>query len=428
VPARVVDYTKTCFVIMPFGSKPVGKHKVNFDGIYDKIFKPAISAVTLPEGGKLRPARTDKDFFAGDITQEMFQYLQWSRVALADITGLNANVMYEIGVRHYARQSGTVVFRQTNAPIPFDINHIKAFPYSYRPQKNAAEARRIISRVLRESLVQNRLDSPVQVALRAQREEPSIEPLLMEAENALRRLDRPAAIATYRRAIRETGGNTLLHMRLGLLLRDQGDLKGAVEQFTEAAKEQPDYAEAWRERGINEARLTKNEKGEDALREAIKVNPDDFDALASLGGLLRKTGRLDEAASMYQRATDVSGGHPYPLLMALKLRARSTGSLGMDDEVRRQLLRAEQMRQAQATNNPPLDTPWSMFDLAEIRLYLGDAAGFLKWVKAGLEASQHRYEPETFRSALQLLVDGGAKPDGLDDGLKAVDARIPTLP
>jgi hypothetical protein len=124
----------------------------------------------------------------------------------------------------------------------------------------------------------------------------------------------------------------------------------------------------------------------------------------------------------------VSGGHPYPLLMALKLRARSTGSLGMDDEVRRQLLRAEQMRQAQATNNPPLDTPWSMFDLAEIRLYLGDAAGFLKWVKAGLEASQHRYEPETFRSALQLLVDGGAKPDGLDDGLKAVDARIPTLP
>jgi hypothetical protein len=34
-----MDYTKICFVVMPFGSKPVGKHKVNFDNIYEDIFK-----------------------------------------------------------------------------------------------------------------------------------------------------------------------------------------------------------------------------------------------------------------------------------------------------------------------------------------------------------------------------------------------------
>ena len=75
------DYSKICFVIMPFGSKLVGKQKVNFDRIYDNIFKPAIGAVSLPEGGKLQPARTDKDFFSGDIGQEMFQYLNESRFA-----------------------------------------------------------------------------------------------------------------------------------------------------------------------------------------------------------------------------------------------------------------------------------------------------------------------------------------------------------
>ena len=101
-----IDYTKTCFVIMPFGTKPVGKHKVNFDRIYDQIFKPAIAAVALPEGGKLRPSRTDKDFFSGDIGQEMFQYLNDSRFALVDITGLNPNVMYEIGIRHAVRDVG----------------------------------------------------------------------------------------------------------------------------------------------------------------------------------------------------------------------------------------------------------------------------------------------------------------------------------
>ena len=66
-----MDYTKICFVVMPFGSKPVGKHKVNFDNIYENIFKPAINAVALAEGGKLKAARTDKDFFAGDIGREI---------------------------------------------------------------------------------------------------------------------------------------------------------------------------------------------------------------------------------------------------------------------------------------------------------------------------------------------------------------------
>ena|SRR5260370_24464495 len=107
----------------------VGDREVDFDTIYDTIFAPAVSATELPEGGKLIAKRTDKDFFAGEITVEMFQYLEYSRFALTDISGLNANVFYELGVRHRARQSGTAIFRQVNSPLPFDISHIKAFPY-----------------------------------------------------------------------------------------------------------------------------------------------------------------------------------------------------------------------------------------------------------------------------------------------------------
>lgn len=426
-----VDYTKTCFVIMPFGTKLVGKQRINFDRIYDAIFKPAIAAVALPEGGTLRPARTDRDFFSGDIGQEMFQYLNDSRFALADITGLNANVMYEIGVRHSVRQSGTAIFRQGDATIPFDINHIKAFPYSYRPEKNATTARALIRRVLRESLEQNALDSPVQIALKAQNDEPQrdeVQALLLEAENALRRFDRPAAIARLRQALTIGAGNALIHVRLGILLRDQGDLQGAVDEFTKATTLQPAYSDAWREKGIQEARLTKNVKGEEALRQAIALNPQDFDALASLGGLLRKTNRLDEAAAMYQRAVDVSGGHPYPLLMALKLRARTTGALQIDDTLRRQVFLAGKMRQAQAESNPPFDVPWCMFDLAEVALYSGDADGFLEWTRKGLAKCEHRWEAETFRSALQLLVDGGVEPAGLREGLTSIDAAIAKLP
>jgi hypothetical protein len=124
-----IDYDKVCFVIMPFGEKPVGNLSVNFDRIYDDIFMPAINAVPLPEGGTLQARRTDKDFFTGDIKYEMYRYLEYSRFALADISGLNFNVAYEMGARHRARAYGTAIFRLTQFAPPFDINSIKAFPY-----------------------------------------------------------------------------------------------------------------------------------------------------------------------------------------------------------------------------------------------------------------------------------------------------------
>lgn len=126
-----MSYENICFVIMPFGEKPVGGTIVDFNPIYDEVFAPAIAATPLPEGGTLEPRRTDKDFFTADITQEMFEYLEYARFALADISGLNANVFYELGARHRACAAGTAIFRQAGAPIPFDIGKIEAFEYEF---------------------------------------------------------------------------------------------------------------------------------------------------------------------------------------------------------------------------------------------------------------------------------------------------------
>jgi hypothetical protein len=57
-----MDYRSVCFVIMPFETKKVAFEKgesrdVNFDEIYEDIFKPAIEQVPLPEGGTLQPRR-----------------------------------------------------------------------------------------------------------------------------------------------------------------------------------------------------------------------------------------------------------------------------------------------------------------------------------------------------------------------------------
>src|SRR3954469_3873278 len=205
--STAIDYTRVCFVIMPFGKKKVGDQEVDFDFIYREVFAPAVEATPIGAAGpRLVPKRTDQDFFTGDISQEMFEYLEYSRFALADISGLNPNVFYELGVRHRAQEAGTAVFRQVGVPIPFDINTIKAFDYEYQPAENVAKSRELITRVLTESLQYNRLDSPVRRALLAQQARadvptgPSLADVLREAENAIRSQRWDDAIKAYRQA------------------------------------------------------------------------------------------------------------------------------------------------------------------------------------------------------------------------------------
>lgn len=431
-----MDYSRICFVIMPFGKKEVTdekgkKREIQFDDIFDGIFVPAIQATPLPEGGNLEARRTDRDFFTGDISQEMFQYLEYSRFALADITGLNANVFYELGVRHRARQAGTAIFRQLAAQIPFDINQIKAFPYEYEPTDEAEKSRALITRVLTESLQQNRLDSPVQKALLAQRtSHADIERYLKNAENAIRVGDRPGAIKEYRAALAADPRNNLLHLRLGLLLKDQGEWAAALEHFNEAIACAPTYAEAYREKGIAENKLYhKTEQraglsdGIAALERAVQLNPDDYDAHASLGGALKRAGRNEEALAHYRRATEASHGHSYPLLNALKLQAALAGKLELDPKTKFMLRRAERSLRAQVATDPPHDPPWSLFDLAEVRLYDGDSADFLALAERGVEYATADWQVATFRKSLQLLIDAGVELPGLAEAVAMLEER-----
>ena len=388
----------------------------------------------LPEGGSLEPRRTDTDFFTGDIKLEMFQFLEYSRFALADISGLNFNVAYELGARHRIRESGTAIFRQARAPLPpFDISSIKAFPYEYEPEKNAEESRKVIARVLTESLVQNRVDSPISIALTAQQKSGNADEKLKEAENAIRNEDWNAAINVLRDAVGIDSTNPLPRMKLGILLKDRGMWEEALEQFEQAVKVSPQYGEAFREKGIAENKLAQKNKqqletrpapGETSLRRAIELNAKDFDALASLGGILKRAKRFDEAHDAYEKSTDVSGGHPYPLMNALKLRAFVQRRLALTPADRRALMRAEQVREVQTGQKPPYDAPWSFFDLAEIKLYEGDGEAFLKLIKAGIKYSEHDWQGETFLDSLRLLEPASAELPELQKGIDLLDSLL----
>jgi tetratricopeptide (TPR) repeat protein len=114
-----------CFVLMPFGSKkdPAGGPDINFDRIYEDAIRPAVDAAGM------EPIRADEERTGGIIHRAMFERLLLCDFAVADLTTANANVFYELGVRHAARPATTLpIFAARHMP-PFDVNYLRALPY-----------------------------------------------------------------------------------------------------------------------------------------------------------------------------------------------------------------------------------------------------------------------------------------------------------
>ena len=114
-----------CFVLMPFGPKkdPSGGPKIDFDPIYENAIRPAIELAGMV------PIRADGEQTGGIIHKAMYERLMLCDFAVADLTTANANVFYELGVRHAVRPATTLPIFAQNQQIPFDVNFLRALPY-----------------------------------------------------------------------------------------------------------------------------------------------------------------------------------------------------------------------------------------------------------------------------------------------------------
>src|SRR5256885_8137553 len=115
-----------CFVLMPFGTKrdPGGGPDIDFDAIYEQGLRPGI------EAAKMDPVRADEERTGGIIHRAMFERLILCDYAVADLTTANANVFYELGLRHALRPWSTVLLFAQGGRLPFDVAPLRALPYS----------------------------------------------------------------------------------------------------------------------------------------------------------------------------------------------------------------------------------------------------------------------------------------------------------
>jgi tetratricopeptide (TPR) repeat protein len=124
-----------CFILMPFGKKPdAGGALIDFDAVYKDLIAPAVR-----EAG-LDPLRADEEMTGGIIHKPMFERLILCEYAVADLTTANANVFYELGLRHAVRPWSTALLFAEGGRLPFDVTPLRAMPYKLTPEGTPAEA------------------------------------------------------------------------------------------------------------------------------------------------------------------------------------------------------------------------------------------------------------------------------------------------
>lgn len=147
-----------CFVLMPFGKKPAGDGRaVDFNAVYERLIRPAVEAAGL------EPLRSDEEMAGGIIHKAMFERLILCEYAVADLTTANANVFYELGLRHAVRPWATqLLFADGWGQLPFDVNQLRALPYRLNPDgapANPADDGAALTKRLKCAAAQT--DSPI---------------------------------------------------------------------------------------------------------------------------------------------------------------------------------------------------------------------------------------------------------------------------
>lgn len=158
---------KSCFIIMPFSQAKTSKMEFDektLNYIYENVIKNAITEYKV----------NDQQIFidisrynsrVGSIISGIASSLNTADLVIADLTGLNPNVMYELGVRHTLKR-GTIIISQEIASIPSDLRDYMCVEYKYsestiEQNENYVLFKTELDKAINELFTTDKFDSPV---------------------------------------------------------------------------------------------------------------------------------------------------------------------------------------------------------------------------------------------------------------------------
>lgn len=266
------------FIIRPFGVK----RDVDFDKVERDLISPALDRLNVT-------GRTTADIVrAGSIRADMFQLLLTADIVVADMSIHNANVFYELGIRHALRDMRTFLLCANIDDVPFDLKTDRYLAYDPKEPGRSLDA---LIRGLAATIREQAVDSPVYGLI----------PGLQAPDPASfivvpRDFQEEVAIA---RAAKESGDLRFLASELdGLRWKREGRRVIAEAQFQ--LKDLAYSGETW-----------------ETIREEL---PNDIQANLRLGTIYQKLGDLTRSDLALERVVSVKTLKPHDLAEAHALR------------------------------------------------------------------------------------------------------------
>ncbi len=252
------------FIIRPFGTKS----EIDFDAVENSLIAPALERLGIT-------GRTTGEIVGqGNIRTDMFQLLLTADLVVADLSIHNANVFYELGVRHSLRDRHTFLLRCNVDKFPFDLQTDRYFTYNKDAPGESVEA---LHKALRETIDSGKTNSPVFASL------PN-----MKEQDAARFIVVPPGF-----------GEEVERAGVGKRLGDLGLLAAEARGFS------------WETEGLRVVGQTqyslKDFKGAKNTWEAVRRNNREYDPEANimLGTIYERLGKLTESRQALERTLSV---------------------------------------------------------------------------------------------------------------------------
>jgi hypothetical protein len=411
----------SCFVVMGFGVKTdyqTGR-KLDLDKSYQNLIKPAVEAAGL------QCTRADEIVHAGIIDVPMYEQLLTADVVVADVSTMNPNAFYELGVRHALRPYTTVIVAESELKFPFDIGHSVIRQYKHLGEDiGVSEAQRFqkeLSSAIRQITAQPADDSPVYRFLRLK---PPTR--IQEQIDAMAR-DTSFSAVTH-------ANNEPLAVLLERAKKARANGKWAVAKaMLQEVKQEMDAKAAAGGAGVDPYVLQqlalatyKADDTEAGLNEACQLlwvlNPqtsNDPETLGLWGAVhkrlwekARDRRALDKAIAAYERGFYLRNDHYTGINFAFLLNLRSAASSGEEaiaDRVVANRIRREVIAVCKALLNESElnanDQYWAMAAMAESYFGTGDTDQYDSIFRKAKAIAPELWMVETTRSQIEKLAD-----------------------
>jgi tetratricopeptide (TPR) repeat protein len=248
------------FIVRPFNPR----NGIDFDRVQKELIDPALRQAEIA-------GDTTQQFVeAGNIRVDMFEQLLLADLVIADISVHNANVFYELGIRHALRSRQTILIRAkvtkpredrtADDEVPFDLRTDRYLEYDHA---DPAASLPDLQRALADTKAGERKDSPVFLSL----------PTLAEQERS-RFLPVPSAF--FEEAERASAAKDVAH--LGLLAAEASGFVWETEGWRRVGKMLFDLG-AWR-------------AAQRTLERIRSVDPDDLEANLWLATVYQRLNEL----------------------------------------------------------------------------------------------------------------------------------------